>query len=207
MANIVRKTISGNGTYKKRLRNIADMIRIENCPRITIRINLTKENYLDINTLFVDLNKIDSNNKLTVYPDIIVVDEHSELYLDDKEKIYVLLHIFNEMCKSDMRIPSSYRLGANCMYKNNHSITIGADGELYKCYSIVGNRDYSVSNINCSSNKVLIGSGNLCQDDCEYIDICNGGCPYNQYVKNKKMFRNCNYEFMIKDEVKFNEKR
>lgn len=98
MANIVRKTISGNGTYKKLLRNIADMIRIENCPRITIRINLTKENYLDINTLFVDLNKIDSNNKLTVYPDIIVVDEHSELYLDDKEKIYVYYFIYLMKC-------------------------------------------------------------------------------------------------------------
>ena len=44
------------------------------------RINLTTENYLDINTLFIDLNKIDSNNKLTAYPDIVMKISKKLLY-------------------------------------------------------------------------------------------------------------------------------
>lgn len=44
------------------------------------RINLTTENYLDINTLFIVLNKIDSNNKLTAYPDIVMKISKKLLY-------------------------------------------------------------------------------------------------------------------------------
>ena len=77
-----------------------------------------------------------------------------------------------------------------CMWKNEQSITVDASGNFLKCYSLVETSRYTTKKAN------LIGSGKLCEEVCVYSSLCEGGCPYNQYIQGKWMSRDCQKSYL-----------
>lgn len=191
-----RTTNDKKGSYEIILNNIKRMIRSSGRNNVSLRINLTQDNISGFSEMLKDLSSLKKINPFYVYPDLLSVHHSSPFFLPEDEKVELIDDALHLMSRYGMEIPSNYKYGANCMYKNNHSITIATDGSLYKCYSIVGVQNLSVGHINEFNSLSIYGSNSLCHVQCEYADLCNGGCPYNQYIEHQVMSRDCHYHFL-----------
>lgn len=84
----------------------------------------------------------------------------------------------------------------DCIARQRNGFVIGANGELYKCFEDIGNKEREVGNINNKNSfnenlltKYLIGADQMSDKeciDCKLLPICNGVCPYLR-IKNMEM--------------------
>ena len=108
------------------------------------------------------------------------------------ESIQYLKKLWNE----HRLLPYNYIYPSNnfseCAIRNKMTLTIGPEGEVYKCWEIVGNKDYIVGHIKHDEfiitnqkllNRYLYGSdpieSSVCSK-CSFLPICMGGCPHNR---------------------------
>lgn len=84
-------------------------------------------------------------------------------------------------------------INMECMTRSPYNcMLVGSEGEIYKCYEDLGNRDLIVGNINGPavwSNYGLISkyatgidhyNDPVCRK-CGYLPICRGGCPIRRF--------------------------
>lgn len=193
-----RRNIAGIGSYdrlqiiiKRIVNNFIDI-------RLALRVNVTSLNYNSIEELFVDLKNTVEDKSLVVYPSFIAVSDDSDLYIPTTRMIEIMSKIFINIFRFGFRTSTIELSGGYCMFKNNNSITIHSNGDLYNCYCLVGDEKYKVGSVRNKEDQIT-GSGNLCsQSTCPYMDLCFGGCPYDSFVLEKGMVRNCNYEYLDK---------
>jgi uncharacterized protein len=98
-----------------------------------------------------------------------------------------------------------------CAIRNPYCLTIGPQGEIYKCWNDVGRSDKVIAKLDKSIKinhrlnlRYLTGADPLDDPKCRscfHFPTCGGGCPYlrieNEY--NNENFDNCGY---IKDNMK-----
>ena len=84
-----------------------------------------------------------------------------------------------------------------CAIRNDMAIAFDPEGYAYKCWEVIGNKEYAIGKLNDDGiltdinqtvlNRQLYGADTF--DDpacskCKYLPICNGGCPI-QRIENK----------------------
>lgn len=84
-----------------------------------------------------------------------------------------------------------------CAIRNNVAIAFDPEGYAYKCWEVIGNKEYAIGKLDGEGrltdvnvrvlNRQLYGADPL--DDptcrkCKYLPICGGGCPI-QRIENK----------------------
>jgi uncharacterized protein len=105
------------------------------------------------------------------------------------------------MNSKDMIYPRNFI--CECATRNPNTWAIAPNGDLYKCWEIVGNRQYKVGELTKDGikitnpkqlNRYLYGADSFedasCQQ-CFSLPICGGGCPHKR-IENK--FNNQKYD-------------
>ena len=116
---------------------------------------------------------------------IIYVTHYTEEILDIFDKYGIEIKSF---------LPKYRR--HSCVASKYFAFVIGPEGELYKCWRMVGNQKEAIGNVNDGSfdmvkfSKYLIGADYTLDSkclQCEFITLCGGGCPLvrmrNKYEK------------------------
>ena len=194
--NLERKNSIGVGTYDRLLKNVAHLLNESKQISIQIRVNITKNNWKSIGELFSDLVPFSKYDQFVVYFDFVAVPLSSPLYISNSNKLEISLYLINELERYHLPWLKEIVNGGYCMYKNNNAFTIHANGDLYKCYSLVGDDHYIHGSI-FKKDINIQGSGSLCEEcDCPYYELCYGGCPFDYFAIHNKMEKNCQYHFL-----------
>lgn len=197
-----RLTKEGKGTFDAIMKNIDMVINSYENIHVSIRVNLDLENkdsfpevynffksrYKDgnfsINPCFVDNFSIscksggDLSNTLSR-------KSRSRFFLDlaNKHKINVIEYL-----------PKSNT--TSCLANHKYSFAVGPDGSIYKCTTVVGDKNYAIgkiddskTNLNANTYNFNIQYNNKCFK-CQLFPICNGGCPLLR-IKNNNSSQCC----------------
>ncbi|MDE7471060.1 MAG: radical SAM protein [Paramuribaculum sp.] len=178
---------NGGGTYDRIIENICVAAEIIPEVRISIRVNIDKNNADDYVKFFEFVRTKDWKNVI-VYP--AFVGDYSEgncgFVLNStvrRDLLEYYAHKTGE--RSSHFYPTSNR--RECAIRNPNTYVIGPEGEIYKCWNDVGDSKRIVADIygNVKNEKLLLDY--LCGADpledpkcnsCILLPVCSGGCPY-----------------------------
>lgn len=200
------KHFHGSGdVFEKVLSNIELLNDLAPEINIVIRVNLTHENaheYIPLFRLYLDRFKGRTN--MGIAPAFVLdrgVSEcrtcagQSKLFNHKQRSEFVLA--LNKMGIDSPFARYPERFFYECAIRNDMAISFDAEGYAYKCWEIIGNKEYAIGKLNeegCLTaineklmNRQLYGADPL-EDPacsaCRYLPICNGGCPI-QRIQNK----------------------
>ncbi|MCL1999398.1 MAG: radical SAM protein [Turicibacter sp.] len=193
-----RTSLAFGKTYDLITNNISNILKNYTNIGLKIRINLSKNNCKYIDLLLSDLEKLgwfeEHRDRIAIYYDFVDVPKHDFLYTTDTIILTEILPIYAKSISMGFKHEFKYINAGKCMIKSKNSITIHSNGDLYKCYSLVGYEDFIKDNIfECfcvDINKYDLLE-NLCLEDCEVKLLCHGGCAYRQYIAEGEIGINC----------------
>jgi uncharacterized protein len=203
--NKKRPHIANNDSFNKIISNLDYLVKKEvEGLIVSIRINTDNTNSDDYFDTFQYLsNKY--KNKVVIYPGIIKdwnAKGEVSCGFNRKEEIDFIFKQFNK----HGLIPNSFypNYKTHCVAQRIFDYVIGPEGELYKCWSDVGKKDFVVGSLtNDYVNNGLLTKylksidpfeSKECRN-CFFFFVCGGGCP-NQRLKNKfygTNFDTCTY--------------
>lgn len=216
--NLTRKLKDNSGTFDIIIQNIKDII--SKGINVNIRVNITKSNESYF-TLLLDTLAGYGLQMCKVLPSEIIPYEESsnsnvlKEYLNRKEwalKVLEYRKMLYEKGFYDCAYPYNPRKKFNyCSAVNANSFVIDPYGNLYKCWTDIGNTSKSIGNI--LRNKNLNATNKLTSDyflwspfdhteclECNILPFCVGGCP-KLGLRNKKP--DCSYlKYNLKDVLK-----
>lgn len=202
-----RRTLKNStfGTFDIILNNLKVAKRIG--LKINIRINIDSQNFKssetllkilkenDLNTFKIDLGYIENFNFLNC------------LGVVEKERFYSYKLKFNELLKKygfkNLELyPKQQALF--CGVYSSSNFVVNWNGDIFKCWSDIGNKDYRIGNINDEFSFLLQNERYDIQEifkgeclNCNILPICAGGCPH---LFLKEQNRNCSiYKFKLKE--------
>ena len=211
--NKVKQLPSGEDVFEKVLGNIE--LLNDRAPEINIviRVNLTHENaheYLQLCELYS--TRFKGRKNMGIAP-AFVLDRgasscdtckiQSTLF-NHKERSEFILDLAKRGINSPfIRYPE--RFFNECAIRNDMAIAFDPEGYAYKCWEVIGNKEYAIGKLNEEGqltdinekvlNRQLYGADPIDDpvcSECKYLPICNGGCPI-QRIENKfEGGHNCN---------------
>lgn len=198
--NARRPLVSGAPTFDKIIENIDKIKNRNNDYSILIRVNIDETNASN----FIDTYKFLYNRykgKIDVAPGFISNESNctaADCVFDREKKAKFLLEQYRKYGLNLMGLyPSESRY--ECPIRNPFHLVIGPEGEIYKCWNDVGNKEKVVGslidkeNVNHRLLTRYYTAGDALEDpqcrDCFHFPICGGGCPYtrieNEFGKDK----------------------
>lgn len=202
---------SGKGTFDRIISNI-DLLKTSRPDiHLVIRMNIDKVNKSDFVSLY---NFIKERN----YPNTHFSPSFVENPTNMANDVYLLTKEeqadFVKQLYNDHKIeythffPSSQR--KECAIRNPYSIVIGPEGELYKCWNDVGdkNKVYGYIDGRITNERLLLRYLNGAEQfedekcrNCILLPVCSGGCPYYR-IQNEFEGKNNNNCPLIKHNLK-----
>ncbi len=187
--NKTRILKSGGDSYDKIIENIDKILSLSCDVKISVRMNITKQNANEFVELRDELAKR-FDTRVFLYPAFVHDYDGNcksnscfEGLKEKSEFISELYHTYN-IYSSDLFI---FRRNKGCSCHNNSSLIVGPDGELYKCWHHLGMPKKSVGKIDSDLNitnadlyaDYMVGSDSLFDEKCRQCVLfpsCNGGC-------------------------------
>ena len=184
---------SGKGTFKKIVDNVEMLQRIAPEVRVNLRVNIDATNQDD----FIELHRFFTDKH---YPNLVV----SPAFVTDLSGCNVDDCIFDTERKLQFIFKMKHEHGLNCIpfyplshryectVRNANTVVIGPEGELYKCWNDVGNKDAVVGYVDGKiTNETLLlrylTGADPFEDpkcrECLLLPVCGGGCPYSRLKK------------------------
>lgn len=184
---------NGSGTFNKIIDNIHSVIEMLPDCRLSVRINISKNNMNDFPIMLNFFNEHFKSPNINIYPGFIREETndgcslcHQSIKADETIHYYEFIqekggHINFFPAKADK----------GCMINKLNSYIIGPEGEIYKCWNDVSNSKKIIGYIHQKelSNKVLFSrymteispfEDKKCRD-CLLFPICSGGCGWYRY--------------------------
>lgn len=196
-----RFLLGGQPTYRKIMDNLKYLLSINNEITIDIRTNIDRRNKDDYNKFYQDFKSEINDKRVTMYPGFVSDLLSSECVSPEFNiseggyKAQFILDIFDKYGIEIKSFLPKYRRHS-CVASKYFAFVIGPEGELYKCWRMVGNQKETIGNVNDGSldmvkfSKYLIGADYTLDSkclQCEFITLCGGGCPLvrmrNKYEK------------------------
>lgn len=196
-----RFLLGGQPTYRKIMDNLKYLLSINKEITIDIRTNIDRRNKDDYNKFYQDFKSEINDKRVTMYPGFVSDLLSSECVSPEFNiseggyKAQFILDIFDKYGIEIMSFLPKYRRHS-CVASKYFAFVIGPEGELYKCWRMVGNQKEAIGNVNDGSfdmvkfSKYLIGADYTLDSkclQCEFITLCGGGCPLvrmrNKYEK------------------------
>lgn len=197
--NLERKGKNITDSFDLILKNILLFLGKTNNINIVLRININKQNKDSIFSLvskIITLFNKYLNSSLNIYFSIIDVSSDDINYISCFEGTKLIGELYYLFLKNNIIIPSKFNIAGNCMARNNNSVTILPDGNLVKCYSLVGYNDF-FNELNIEKifdikdiKPILSSCNNL---NCPIYSLCMGGCGYKKLSIQGDFNTNCNY--------------
>lgn len=203
--NKVKHLPSGEDVFSKVIKNIELLNDLAPEMGIVIRVNLTHKNaheYLQLCDFY--LTRFKGRNNIAIAPAFVLDRGTSncdkctiqETLFNHKDRSEFILDLAKQGIDSPfIRYPK--RFINECAIRNDIAIAFDPEGYAYKCWEVIGNKEYAIGKLNKDGqlidinekvlNRQLYGADPL--DDpicsqCKYLPICNGGCPI-QRIENK----------------------
>ncbi|WP_172674796.1 radical SAM/SPASM domain-containing protein [Cellulosilyticum ruminicola] len=171
----------GRGTFDKIVHNIAMLIDEDPDASIVIRINVDKDNYKSVPYLLKLLKSL----QYSQFASLCVNDTILE---DDSENEFILKEIVKILqFAQKLGFHIAYGELNNCWMMSESWYMINMDGLLYKCPSMVGNKDYAVGSIDLKEMydtyyvQIAKTPWKECLN-CELVGLCSGGCPNRELI-------------------------
>lgn len=199
--NLRRFLLGGQPTYRKIMDNLKYLLSINKEITIDIRTNIDRRNKDDYNKFYQDFKSEINDKRVTMYPGFVSDLLSSECVSPEFNiseggyKAQFILDIFDKYGIEIKSFLPKYRRHS-CVASKYFAFVIGPEGELYKCWRMVGNQKEAIGNVNDGSfdmvkfSKYLIGADYTLDSkclQCEFITLCGGGCPLvrmrNKYEK------------------------
>ena len=196
-----RFLLGGQPTYRKIMDNLKYLLSINKEITIDIRTNIDRRNKDDNNKFYQDFKSEINDKRVTMYPGFVSDLLSSECVSPEFNiseggyKAQFILDIFDKYGIEIKSFLPKYRRHS-CVASKYFAFVIGPEGELYKCWRMVGNQKEAIGNVNDGSfdmvkfSKYLIGADYTLDSkclQCEFITLCGGGCPLvrmrNKYEK------------------------
>ena len=196
-----RRFLLGGPTYRKIMDNLKYLLSINKEITIDIRTNIDRRNKDDYNKFYQDFKSEINDKRVTMYPGFVSDLLSSECVSPEFNiseggyKAQFILDIFDKYGIEIKSFLPKYRRHS-CVASKYFAFVIGPEGELYKCWRMVGNQKETIGNVNDGSldmvkfSKYLIGADYTLDSkclQCEFITLCGGGCPLvrmrNKYEK------------------------
>ena len=196
-----RFLLGGQPTYRKIMDNLKYLLSINKGITIDIRTNIDRRNKDDYNKFYQDFKSEINDKRVTMYPGFVSDLLSSECVSPEFNiseggyKAQFILDIFDKYGIEIKSFLPKYRRHS-CVASKYFAFVIGPEGELYKCWRMVGNQKEAIGNVNDGSfdmvkfSKYLIGADYTLDSkclQCEFITLCGGGCPLvrmrNKYEK------------------------
>ncbi len=193
-----RKLPNGGDTFFVILNNIKKMVELSPDTKVTIRVNIDKENVSHVDKILSYLDDYGLRERVGFY--LAPVDNindtcNSSICFNNTEFAKEQLKFVEENLKRGynyLHFPHA-NLGI-CGAVSPNSYVIDAIGDIYKCWDDVARTEHKIGNImddKIPMNKNLTKwlSYDVREDEecmnCVYLPVCMGGCP-NQRIKGKK---------------------
>ena len=184
---------NGSGSFDTILNNVNMLL--QNGIEIILRVNVDKSNESQVDRLieFLSENLVSKNVKITfgqvsAYTDACKGIEPS--CYGNSEFARKILEFYRSLEQygfgESNRFPYPYAKLSYCCAEQMSSFVVDPDGNLYKCWNDVGNKDSAVGNIkdrglDLASYKcgawLLRTLPEKCRQ-CNILPICAGGCPH-----------------------------
>jgi uncharacterized protein len=193
-----RPFVDGKGTFDIILNNLKDAFDYLN---IMLRVNIDKENVSSVAEL-LDILKNEGFDKTQRFViDFSPTAPVTELCMGAIESFYTqeafskaMVHLYQEAFERNFGLTYPSPL-AGCGAVAFNSFVIDPLGDIYKCWSTVGNKQETIGNI-CTLRNLwqLIGTPNFLKwmmwdpfaiekcRKCKVLPLCMGGCPYKRIV-------------------------
>lgn len=209
-----RFLLGGQGTYDKIISNL-DIIK-KYINRISVRINVDRENEEKVDEVLKEINHINTENNILVYLGFVEPTNNcyenkkclsrqafSEAQLKFADKL--VKYGFEE--DTPIRYPSLVNnyCGADAV----NSYVIDPKGDLYKCWSDIGMENLRIGSLNdetVNANNIFKyllydASEDVRCANCNILPICMGGCPRYRIDKFDSI-RCSEYKYVLEDYLK-----
>ena len=186
----------GSGTFRRIINNIKNIITKEYLSGVNIRLNIDEsncdsilhlldylKNEIDISRIYLSLGLITKtvNNNTNVN----FINKHQI----SKDSYSQFANVFVYAKKLGFQLFDYYFNDGLCMAKNPYTLAVSADGDIYKCVSLIGRNGFSSSSIfsadysECSY--LDYSSYEYCfRKKCPLIPACNCGCAFQALINN-----------------------
>lgn len=203
--NKVKHLQSGEDVFERVLSNIELLNVLAPEINIVIRVNLTHENeheYMQLYALYSDRFKNRSN--MGIAPAFVldrsasncdICIEQNTLFKHAERSEFILKLAKDGVDSPFIRYPEPFF--NECAIRDDLAIAFDPEGYAYKCWEVIGNKEYAIGRLNDAGvltdinekilNRQLYGADifddPICSQ-CRYLPICSGGCPL-QRIQNK----------------------
>lgn len=220
--NKIKRNIAIRDPFGETIKGIKKLLE-DGGFQVSVRVNITKSNsseFLPLLSLLI--KELGALQNWSYSPGLVLsrgilecAEQNKNDLISIEEVIPFALNTFGKygyMC-SWMNYPSNSI--TECAVRNPYSLTVDAQGYMYKCWETIGKKEWSFGQISDTGevigfnpvilNRFLHGADHLSSTKCATCSIhpiCHGGCPYNWIVNT---FENANrnpcspYKTSIKD--------
>lgn len=200
-----RPLLGGQPTYEKIMSNLKYLLSVNHSVTIDIRSNIDRRNMDEYHKFYEEFRKEIPDSSVTLYPGFVsdlLSDECVSVEDNISEggyKAQFALDIFNRYGIEIKAFLPKFRRHS-CVASKYFAFVIGPEGEIYKCWRMVGNKDQTLGNVRsgldlAKFSRYLVGADYTRDSkclDCEFITLCGGGCPLVR-LRNKEEGLNLNH--------------
>ena len=215
-----RFLVNNKGTYDKIIDNI---LSINKDLRVSIRVNIDKDNIQFMDEFFDDLESkgIKEMENVSIY--FAVVRGLNETSKCISNTCYNIESFSEEEIKlNTIGYERGFNVGfnikpiiTNCAALSPNSFLIEPDGSMQKCWSDVGKEDRRIGHLLKSDYDMVRAQANQCEwyswdkyedkecSECSILPLCMGGCPYYTITEKDSGYRCIGLKYNLKDTLKF----
>lgn len=200
-----RPLLGGQPTYEKIMSNLKYLLSVNHSVTIDIRSNIDRRNMDEYHKFYEEFRKEIPDSRVTLYPGFV-----SDLLSD--ECVSAEDNISEGGYKAQFALDIFHRYGIeikaflpkfrrhSCVASKYFAFVIGPEGEIYKCWRMVGNKEQTLGNVRSGLDLAKFSRYPVGADytrdpkclNCEFITLCGGGCPLVR-LRNKEEGLNLNH--------------
>lgn len=186
-----RPLLGDQPTYRTIMENLKYLLKVNPTIYIDIRTNIDRRNMQQYADFYDSFKKEINDARVNLYPGFVsdllssecVSPEHN--ISEGGYKAQFALDLFDRYGIEIKSFLPKFRRHS-CVATKYFAFVIGPEGEIYKCWRMVGNSKQVLGNV-CDGVKNMVGfsdyitGADYTRDpkclNCEFIALCGGGCP------------------------------
>jgi len=185
-----RPLLGGGPTFDRIMENLQYLLSINKTVTVDIRSNIDRRNMEQYHDFYSYFKQEIPDSRVTLYPGF-VSDLLSEGCVSPENNISeggykarFALDVFHKYGIEIKAFLPKFRRHS-CVASKYFAFVIGPEGEIYKCWKMVGNKGQTLGNVRggidlAKFSRYLVGA-DYTRDarclECEFITLCGGGCP------------------------------
>ena len=186
-----RPLLGGQPTYRTIMDNLKYLLKVNSSIHVDIRTNIDRRNMKQYADFYEAFKKEIDSDRVNLYPGFVsdllssecVSPEHN--ISEGGYKAQFALELFERYGIEIKSFLPKFRRHS-CVATKYFAFVIGPEGEIYKCWRMVGNPKQILGNVRTGIKSMhgfadYITGADYTRDPqclgCEFIALCGGGCP------------------------------